>query len=102
MGEYIPLIIALVIIVLICAIIYLAVSYAFETYENRRLQEEINSGFHYTIGLNRSLAKDVEFLGNELRPYRRLAERYGCRDAIKLEKLIIDLQDQLYRKDKDR
>lgn len=99
MSEYIPVIIALVIIALILTAIYFAVSYAFEIYENRRLREEINSGFHYTIGFNKSLAKDVKFLEDVLRPYRRLANKYGCNDAVELEKLLIDLQDKLYRKE---
>jgi hypothetical protein len=93
---------ALAIIVLIVLVIYLGVSYAFEIYENRRLQEEIDRGFHYTIGFNKSLAEDVKFLEDLLRPYRRLATKYGCGDAIELEKLLMDLQDRLYRKDTDR
>jgi hypothetical protein len=93
---------ALAIIVLIVLVIYLGVSYAFEIYENRRLQEEIDRGFHYTIGFNKSLAEDVKFLEDLLRPYRRLANKYGCGDAIELEKLLMDLQDRLYRKDTDR
>jgi hypothetical protein len=102
MCEYAPIIIALAIIVLIVLVIYLGVSYAFEIYENRRLQEEIDRGFHYTIGFNKSLAEDVKFLEDLLRPYRRLANKYGCGDAIELEKLLMDLQDRLYRKDTDR
>lgn len=99
MSEYAPIIIALAIIVLIVLVIYLGVSYVFEICENRRLKEEIDRGWHYTIGFNQSLAKDVEFLEDALRPYRRLANKYGCCDAIELEKLLMDLQDQLYRKD---
>ena len=99
MSEYTPIIIALAIIILIVLVIYLGVSYVSEIYENRRLQEEIDRGFHYTIGLNKSLAEDVKFLENLLRPYRRLANKYGCSDAVELEKLLMDLQDQLYRKD---
>ena len=102
MSEYIPIIIALAIIILIFLVIYLGVSYAFEIYENRRLQDEINRGFHYTIGFNKSLAEDVKFLENVLRPYRRLADKYGCRDAVELEKLLMDLQEQLYRKDNEK
>ena len=99
MNEYTPIIIALAIIILIVLVIYLGVSYAFEIYENRRLQEEIDNGWHYTVGLNKSLAKDVKFLENKLMPYRHLANKYGCSDAVELEKLLMDLQDQLYRKD---
>lgn len=82
MNEYTPIIIALAIIVLIVLVIYLGVSYVIEIYENRRLQEEIDRGLHYTIGLNMSLAKDVKFLEDELRPYRHLANKYGCSDAL--------------------
>lgn len=102
MSEYIPVIIALVIIVLILAAVYFAVSYAFEIYENRNLREEIDKGFHYTIGFNEYLAKGNKFLEDELRPYRRLANKYGCSDAVDLEKLLIDLQYKLYRKDADK
>lgn len=101
MSEYIP-IIALAIIILIVLVIYLGVSYAFEIYENRRLQEEIDKGLHYTVGFNKSLAEDVKFLEDVLRPYRHLANKYGCGDAMELEKLIMNLQCGYYRKDKDR
>lgn len=99
MNEYTPIIIALAIIVLIILVIYLGVSYAFEIYENRKLQKIIDRGWHYTIGINQSLEMDVKFLEDALRPYRHLADKYGCCDAIELEKLLIDLQDRLYRKD---
>jgi hypothetical protein len=102
MNECTPIIIALAIIILIVFVIYLGVSYAFEIYENRKLQEEIDRGFHYTIGFNKSLAEDVKFLECKLEPYRHLANKYGCSDAIELEKLLMDLQDRLYRKDTDR
>lgn len=98
MSECTSAIVALGIITLIVLVIYLGVSYAFETRENSSLREEINNGFHYTIGFNESLAKDNKLLEDELRTYRRLADRYGCRDADELEKLIMDLQDKLYRK----
>lgn len=101
MSEYTPVIIALVIIVLIFSVIYFAVSYAFKIYENRQLSEEINRGFHYTIGFNKSLAKDVEFLKDELRPYQSLANKYGCSNGIELENLLIDLQDKLAEKFKE-
>lgn len=98
LSEYIHVIIALVIIGLILAVICFAVGYAFEVLENRKLREEINKGFHYTLLFNKSLDKDVKFLENVLRPYRRLANKYGCSDAVELEKLLMDLQDKLYRK----
>lgn len=99
MGEYAPIIIALAIIVLIVLVIYLWVSYVFEIYENRKLQEEIDRGLHYTIGINQSLVKDVKFLENALSSYRCLANKYGCGDAMELEELIMNLQCGLYRKD---
>ena len=99
MSEYTQIIIALAIIILIVLVICLGVSYAFEIYENRRLQDVIDKGLHYTVGFNKSLAEDVKFLEDLLRPYRRLADKYGCRDAVELEKLLMDLQEQLYRKD---
>lgn len=102
MRECTPALIALAIITLIVLVIYLGVSYAFETRENRSLREEINNGFHHTIGFNESLAKDKKFLEDELRPYKWLANKYGCRDADELEKLLMDLQDKLYRKEEDR
>jgi hypothetical protein len=102
MNECTPTLIALAVITLIVLVIYLGVSYAFETLENRSLREEINNGFHHTIGFNESLAKDNKFLEDELRPYRRLANKYGCSDAVDLEKLRIDLQDKLYRKNADK
>ena len=99
MSEYTQIIIALAIIILIVLVICLGVSYAFQIYENRRLQEEIDRGWHYTIGFNKSLAEDVKFLEDTLRPYRRLANKYGCGDAMELEKLIMNLQYGLYGKD---
>ena len=99
MNEYTPIIIVFAIIILIVLVIYLGVSYAFQIYENRRLQDVIDKGLHYTVGFNKSLAEDVKFLEDLLRPYRRLANKYGCSDAVELERLLIDLQDQLYRKD---
>lgn len=98
MSQYAPVIIALVISGLIFVVIYLAVSYAFEIYENRKLKEEIDRGFHHTLLFNKSLAEDNKFLEDELRPYRRLANKYGCIDAVELEKLILALQ----REDKYR
>lgn len=102
MSEYAPMIIALSIIILIVLVIYLGVSYAFEIYENRRLQEEIDRGWHYTVGLNKSLEKDVKFLEDKLRPYIHLAHKYGCSDAVELEKLLMDLQDRLYKKEANK
>ena len=95
MSEYAPIIIALAIIVLIVLVIYLGVSYAFEIYENRRLQKVIDNGLHYTIGFNKSLAEDVKFLEDELRPYRRLANKYGCCDAIELESAFDSIWNQI-------
>lgn len=102
MSSYIPIMIALGIILLVTLAICLAVNYAFEVHENRCLREEINKGFHHTLLFNKSLAEDVKFLENVLRPYRDLAHEYGCRDAVELKKLLMDLQDRLYRKDKDK
>lgn len=102
MSQCASIIIALAIIILIVLVVYLGVSYVVETYENRRLKEEIDRGFHYTIGFNKSLAEDVKFLEDKLRPYRSLANKYGCSDSVELEKLLIDLQDKLYIKDKDK
>lgn len=95
MSEYAPIIIALAIIVLIVLVIYLGMSYVFEIYKNRRLQEA-------TIGINQSLAKEVKFLENALSSYRHLANKYGCCDAIEFEKLLMDLQDRIYRKDVEK
>ena len=102
MSEYVPVIIALVIIALIFAVIYLAVSYAFTLLENRNLKEEIYAGFHHTIGFNKSLAKDVEYLESNLRPYEHLSRKYGCSNVDELEKLIMDLQDKLYEREADK
>lgn len=102
MSECTPALIALAVITLIVLVIYLGVSYAFEICENKSLREEINNGFHYTIGFNESLAKDKKFLEDELRPYRWLANKYGCRDADELEKLLMDLQDKLYKKEEGK
>ena len=102
MSEYIPIIIALVIIALILAVIYLAVSYAFTLLENRNLREEIYAGFHRTIGFNKSLAEDVKYLESELRPYKDLSHKYRCGNVDELEKLIMDLQDKLYKKEIDK
>lgn len=102
MSECVPVIIALVIIALIVAVIYLAVNYAFTLLENRNLREEIYAGFHYTIGFNESLAKDVEYLESELRPYKHLSRNYGCSNADELVKLIMDLQDKLYKVEADK
>ena len=99
MSEYTPIVIAFVIIILIVLVIYLGVNYACEVYENKKLQEEIDRGFHYTVGFNKSLAEDVKFLEDLLRPYRKLANKYGCGDAMELEELIMNLQCGLYRKD---
>lgn len=95
MSECTSALIALAIITLILLVIYLGVSYAFETLENRSLREEINNGFHYTAGFNESLAKDKKILEDELRPYKRLANKYRCQDAEELEKLLMDLQDNI-------
>lgn len=102
MSEYIPVIIALAIIALICAVIYLAVSYAFTLIENRRLQEEIYAGFHHTIGFNKSLAEDVKYLESKLRPYEHLSHKYRCSNAEELEKLIMDFQDMLFKKEAEK
>ena len=102
MSEYVPVIMALVIIALIVAVIYLAVNYAFTLCENRTLREEIYTGFHYTVGFNKSLAKDVKYLESNLRPYEHLSRKCGCRNADELEELIIDLQDKLYKKEADK
>ena len=95
MSECTSALIALAIITLILLVIYLGVSYAFEILENRSLREEINNGFHHTVGFNESLAKDNKFLEDELRPYKRLANKYCCQDADDLEKLLLDIQDKL-------
>lgn len=102
MSEYATVIIALVIIVLIASVICLGVSYATTIYENRGLQEEINSGFHYTIGINKSLAKDAEFLKSRLKLYEHLSLKYGCNNADELEKLIMDLRDKLKKNEANK
>ena len=102
MSEYVPVIMALIIIALIVAVIYLAVSYAFTLIENRQLREEIYAGFHHTIGFNKSLAKDVKYLESKLRPYEHLSHKYRCSNADELEKLIMDLQDKLYKMKADK
>lgn len=95
MSECTSALIALAIITLIVLVIYLGVSYAFEILENRLLRDEINNGFHHTVGFNESLAKDKKILEDELRPYKRLANKYCCQDADELEKLLMDFQDNI-------
>lgn len=102
MSEYLPVTIAFVIIALIVVVIYLAVSYAFTLLENRNLREEIYAGFHHTIGFNESLAKDVKYLESELRLYKNLSYKYRCSHVCELEKLIMDLQDKLYKRETDK
>lgn len=102
MSECVPVIIALATIALVASVIYLAVNYAFTLYENRMLREEIYAGFHHTIGFNESLAKDVEYLESNLRPYEHLSREYGCSNAEELENLIMDLQDKLCKMEADK
>ena len=102
MSEYVPVIMALIIIALIVAVIYLAVSYAFTLFENRNLREEIYAGFYHTIGFNESLAKEAKYLESELRPYEHLSRKYGCSNVEELENLIMDLHDKLCKMEADK
>lgn len=71
------------------------VNWAFDAYEKTRLQNEEHKIFIRNLGINENLAKDRDFLENELRPYKNLAHLYGCNDASELLTLIRDLETNL-------
>lgn len=88
MNEAVPWIIAFffMITTVICG-----VNWAFDAYEKTRLQNEEHKIFIRNLGLNENLAKDRDFLKNELRPYKNLAHLYRCNDAKELHLLILNL-----------
>ena len=92
MNDALPWIIAFffMIMTVICG-----VNWAFDAYEKTRLQNEEHKIFIRNLGINENLAKDRDFLENELRPYKNLAHLYGCNDANELHTLIRDLETNL-------
>ena len=95
MNEAIPWIISAFLSV---AVIYLAISWAFECKEKNELKEREYSIFTQNLGINERLADDVAFLESELRPYKDLANLYRCNNAKELHFLIRDLETKLYYK----
>ncbi len=98
--QHLAILIAIAFAVLIFMVIYFGVSWGFAEHEKRKLNEEINSQFYMPLGISESIRKECEFLKDLLRPYEKLAHKYGCRDAEELEKLIMDLHDKLIEKEK--